>query len=316
MSEQSIQNPIDPQLVQKMIYYIELIKSGSMSKASENLSVSTSTGSRWLSDLEQELNVQLYNRNDKNNRMTEAGSHLYESFDEVYSSIQILKSELSNFSTEHKGNVRICCTPVYADKVIVPIVSEYLDESPLINIKLTISPRGLEKHKDNDFIISAISGSAISKEDDLNLVRRNLLSERFILVASPKFIARYGEPLRPDELTNFRCLYSKSLSNGNIWNFHKSNEDFKVKLKKSIELSDANMIKNASVNSTGISYLPEFLVKRSIRDGELVPLLTEYETDQWYLNLYYPPQRFMSASVSSFKDAILNKHREKMKVFD
>jgi DNA-binding transcriptional LysR family regulator len=308
--------PIDPQLVAQMMFYTVLIEAGSMTRASEIMNISTSTGSRWLSDLESALGVSLYRRNDKSNRETEAGEHLYQTFKKINSSIQVLKNDLTQFTQEKRGTVRICSTPVYAENVILPLVSEFVKVHPMVNIQMTISPRGLEQHKNNDFIISAIAGSAISKEENLNLVRRNLLSDRFVVVASPEFVRLNGEPLVPEDLSELRCLYSKALSTKNHWTFKKGNDAEIITVSKIIELSDAKMIVSGVLNGAGIAYLPRFLVKKHIRDGNLVALLTEYETDDWFLNLYYPPQRFMTSTVGAFKDHLLSNHREKVKIFD
>ncbi|WP_039970578.1 LysR family transcriptional regulator [Vibrio halioticoli] len=308
--------PVDPQLVAQMMFFTVLVEAGSMTKASEIMDISTSTGSRWLADLETELSVTLYRRNDKANRITEAGDHLYQNFKNINSKIQILKNELTQFTKEKRGTVRICSSPVYAENVILPLVSEFVRDNPMVNIQMTISPRGLEQHKDNDFIISAIAGSAISKEGDLNLVRRSLLSERFVVVASPEFIRLNAEPLVPEDLTELRCLYSKSLSGKNNWVFKQGNEARIITVNKTIELSDAKMIASGAVNGGGVAYLPEFLVKKHIRNGDLVELLTDYQTDDWFLNLYYPPQRFMTSTVNAFKEHLLSNHREKVKIFD
>ncbi len=308
--------PIDPQLVAQMIFYTVLVEVGSMTRASEIMDISTSTGSRWLADLETNLGVPLYRRNDKINRVTEAGDHLYQTFKKINSEIQVLQNDLTQFTIEKRGTVRICSSPVYAENVILPLVSEFVRDNPKVNIQMTVSPRGLEQHKNNDFIITSIAGYAASKDDDLNLVRRSLLSERFKVVASPEFIRHNAEPLVPEDLTNLRCIYSKALCAKNNWVFKKGNEARIITVNKTIELSDGKMITTAALNGAGIAYLPEILVKKHLRSGDLVELLTEYETDDWFLNLYYPPQRFMTSTVIAFKDFLLSKHKEKVKIFD
>ena len=90
--------PIDPQLVAQMIFYTVLVEAGSMTKASEIMNISTSTGSRWLADLEADLGVSLYRRNDKMNRVTEAGDHLHQTFAKINSDIQVLRNDLTQFT--------------------------------------------------------------------------------------------------------------------------------------------------------------------------------------------------------------------------
>jgi DNA-binding transcriptional LysR family regulator len=304
--------PVDPQIVTEMIFFTVLVEAGSMTKAAEMMNISTSTGSRWLSDLESGLGASLYRRNNKENRLTEAGEHLYQKFKVINSNIHVLRNELTQYTQEKRGTVRICSSPIYAESVILPLVSEFVRDNPLVNIQMTISPRGLDHHKDNDFIVSAVSGSAISTEQNLNLVRRSLLSDKFKVVASPEFIRLNSEPLVPGDLTELRCLYSESLSAKNNWKFIKDEETQIITVKKTIELSDVKLITVAAVNGAGTAYLPAFLVDKFIQNGELIELLTEYKTDDWFLNLYHPPQPFMTRTVSAFKEFLLSNHKKKL----
>lgn len=307
--------PVAPQQVVRMLFFNELVRAGSITKASDALNVSVSTGSRWLSELEEELGIPLYRRNDKDKRITDAGDYLYKKISLINTNIQHLTNELSQFTTVKKGNVRICCTPVYAEKILLPIMYEFLDDYPEINIQLTINPYGLDAHKDYDFIISAIAGSAVAKDTDLQLVKRNLMSEKFILVAAPSYLRRWGEPLIPEDLIVHRCLYAKALYNKNRWMFKQGEQVKMISIPPTIELSDANILTRAVVDGIGISYLPAFSVAKHIQNGELIRLLGEYETDDWLLNIYYPPQKSLPGSTRVFKEHLLSKHRENLDKF-
>ncbi|PJC86825.1 LysR family transcriptional regulator [Vibrio sp. HA2012] len=306
---------IDPQQLVRMLFFIELINAGSITKAAETMAISTSTGSRWLSDLEDELGISLYQRNNPNERLTEAGSFLYSKFSEISDEIHLMINELTGFTTETRGNIKVCCTPMYAENVVLPIISEFVEDNPLVNVQLTLTPRGMDYYKDHDFIISAVAGSAANKDSDLLLVRRNLMSQKFVTVASPDYIRKNGEPLVPQDLVNHRCLYSKALQNQNQWVYKKNGEQIPIRIVKSIEVSDAKMMLSAALHATGITYLPEFVVYKYIQEGQLITLLDEYETDDWFLNIYYLPQRFMTHCIKSFKDFFLANHRDKVNNF-
>lgn len=308
--------PISPNFIAKMMYFTILVEAGSLLKACEVMDISTTTGSRWLAELESELDVSLYRRNDKHHRITPAGEHLYRNFKSIHSNIQILKNELSQYSSEKKGTVRVCCSPVYAENVVLPLTSEFIKTNPQVNIQMTISPRGLIQHKNNDFIISSISESNIHKEEELDLIRKTLLRERYVVVASPSFIQHSGQPEHPQDLINFRCIYSIALSGNNHWVFKKDDVAQTVMIEKTIELSAEKMITKGVLSGAGIAYLPEFLVKRHIDAGELIQLLADYETDYWLLNLYYPTRKYMTGAALAFKEVLLSQHKTMLRNFD
>ncbi|WP_102869073.1 LysR family transcriptional regulator [Pseudovibrio exalbescens] len=304
-----IRKPVDPQVIVKMLYFTELVKAGSISKASEAMQVSTSTGSRWLADLERDLGITLYRRGDKAHPVTEAGQYLFSNFLQIYEDIHAVSQGMSDYTAEVKGDIRVCCSPVYAHNVLLPIIVDFVKEHPDVNIHFVVSPRGLEQYKDHDLIISAIAGYAPQDAEDLNLVRRNLLSEKQILVASREFVERHGSPRIPSDIKNFHCLYAKSLYAENTWMFERDGKVEAVRLEKIIELSDNLMIRDGVLRGVGLAYLPEVLIKKHLESRELVHLLDEYDTGLWLLNLYYPPQRFLSAGVKKFKSEFIKKHR-------
>lgn len=308
-------DPVAPQQVVRMLFFNELVRAGSITKAAETMNVSISTGSRWLSELEEQLGVLLYRRNDKENRVTDAGEYLFKKMSLINSNIKVLSNELAQFTKVTKGNVKVCCTPIYAEKILLPLIYEFVDKNSAVNIQLTINPYGLDYPRDYDLIISAIAGVASNKESDLQLVKRNLVSDKFVLIASPQYIKKWSEPLVPNDLVMHRCLYSKALYNKNRWVFRQGDNVQMMTVPPTIELSDANLLARAVIDGLGISYLPFFAVEHYIKRGDAVLLLPDYETDDWLLNIYYPPQKLVPAGVREFKEHILSGHRAMLERF-
>lgn len=60
-----------------MIYFIEIVKTGSMTKASEKLYISQPTISKLLRNLEAELGMELFDRHKRQMVLTDAGKAFY-----------------------------------------------------------------------------------------------------------------------------------------------------------------------------------------------------------------------------------------------
>ncbi|WED24923.1 LysR family transcriptional regulator [Vibrio sp. JC009] len=308
---------VPPQLVVKMLFFLELINAGSITNASEALGVSKSTGSRWLSDLETELGLTLYQRNNPKQRLTEAGAFLYDKLSSVNADISFIVNELGQFNSEVIGRIKVCCgpTPFYVEDVVLALINDFIQQNSQVDIQLLVTPRAVDHHQESDFVISAISGSAAEKEPDLRLVCKNLLKQKFVTVASPEYIKEHGEPLVPGDLVEHRCLYSKTFPDNNEWIYKDSGQIIPTKIEKTLELSDAKMQLSAALGSMGISYLPEYILYPYLKSGRLVKLLEEYETDDWFLNIYYHPRQFMTHCVKEFKTFFLEHHEETVAQF-
>jgi DNA-binding transcriptional LysR family regulator len=296
-----------------MLFFVELINAGSLIEAGEALGISKSTGSRWLCDLEAEFGVTLYQRNNRHQRLTEAGSFLYGKLSEFKSDITLLATELSQYSTKVMGKVRICCapTPYYSDAVILPLVDAFMKLNPLVDVQLLITPNCMELSQEYDFVLTTTTTPSFkfNKQLEDGLIQTNLLIKNNVTVASPKYIKKYGEPLVPSALVEHKCLCS-SVHSSAEWVYRDAGKLLPAKFGKIIELSDMHMLLLASINSMGIGYLPEFILQPHLKNGDLVPVLQEYETTDWCLDLLHKEPQFMTPCVKEFKNFFLERHEE------
>ncbi|TCL03192.1 LysR family transcriptional regulator [Sodalis ligni] len=298
----------DPYMMARMLFFMHLGMSGSISSASEKMGVSISSGSRWLADLEKDIGCQLYRRNNKSQRLTEAGVYLHNKFFLIHEEVCQLKRALSDFSTVNQGTIRICCTPVYAGKFLIPIVARYLAMYKRVNFTINVSAFGIRSWKEYDIIIGAINSLNSHHDDELPLVRRNLMCEPFVTVASPAYLALNGEPKHPSELSQYHCLYASSLTGGNEWAYALNDERHFYKVAKSLEICDSALLRKAVMAGAGIAYLPRYVVQQDINSGRLATILNRWKTSDWLLNLYYPSQRYMTGCLTSFKEYLLEQH--------
>lgn len=298
----------DPHIMTRMMFFVSLVTTGSISSASERMGISVSSGSRWLSDLEKEIGCPLYRRNNKAMPLTDAGDYLYRNFCLIGDKVSQLKNELTHFSTQRRGTIRICCTPVYAEEYLMPVVANYMAVNRQVNISVQVSAFGIQGWKDYDIIIGALNSLSDRLDHELPLVKRNLTSEPFVTVATPDYLLMNGTPSHPSELECHRCLYASSLTGSNDWAYEINNERHFFKIPKSLEVCDSTLLRKAVLSGAGIAYLPEYVVARDIENKKLITLFPEIETARWLLNLYYPARSQITECISSFKHYLTEQH--------
>lgn len=237
----------DPHIMTRMMFFVNLVTTGSISSAAERMGISISSGSRWLSDLEKEIGCPLYRRNNKAMPLTDAGDYLYRNFCLIGEKVGQLKNELTHFSTQRRGTIRICCTPVYAEQYLMPIVANYLAGNRQVNIAVHVSAFGIQSWKDHDIIIGAVNALSHQQDQKLPLVKRNLIAEPFVTVASPQYLLMNGTPQHPSELVHHRCLFASSLTGSNDWAYEINNERHYFKIPKSLEVCDSTLLRKSVV---------------------------------------------------------------------
>ncbi len=161
---------------------------------------------------------------------------------------------------------------------------------------------------DVDFAIRANATYRGFQDKDSLLVKRSLLREPPLTACcSPDYIKQFGEPIVPDDLTQHLCLYATTLVGGNKWIFELDGEYSSVEISQTVEADDSEVLKNIALAHGGIAYLPYSLIGSEIAKGNLVPVLKNYVSSEFELNLYFKPRKYMPARCANFKDYLIKR---------
>ena len=295
-------------MLDKMAFFVYVVRTGSISAAARKFKVSVSAGSRWLQELEQSFGMTLCRRSNRLLTPTPAGQKLFDEFSPMVDNAEHLCRTLQDFQHHDKGHLSIACTPVYANHYLMEKISQYMAENSDVTFSINVTPWALDHIGESDLVISANACYQGYREKDLHLVRREIMQSPFIVVASPAYLARNPAPDVPADLAKHQCLFATTLTGSNDWIFTRNGESQIVKVPKSLEVNDSDLLLQSAKMGAGIAYLPAFIVESEILDGRLIPLLDEFETSIWSLNLYYHPVTSASAVANHFKSFLLGNH--------
>ncbi|GHA63434.1 LysR family transcriptional regulator [Photobacterium aphoticum] len=292
-------------MLDKMDFFVCVIRCGSISAAARKFNISCSAGSRWLQELESHFGMTLMRRSNRVLTLTPAGQKLFDDFSPLADSADQLRRSIQDFKSEDIGHINIACTPVYANHFLMERVADYMDAHPNVTFNIVVSPWALDLAAESDLMISANAHYQGYREKDLHLVRRELYQCPFIAVATRAYLDKHGEPLVPSELTQHRCLFASTLTGSNDWIFSLGDETEMIKIPKTLEVNDSDLLLDGVMHDAGVGYLPEFLVKDRVERGEIVQILPDYTTSMWSVNLYYHPPQKASTVATHFKNTLL-----------
>ncbi|HCI31707.1 MAG TPA: LysR family transcriptional regulator, partial [Psychrobacter sp.] len=89
---------------------------GSFSNAATAMQLSPQLVSKYVSKLEERLDIRLLNRTTRKVSLTEAGTHYFEHAQQVLLSIDDMESKLGGFQQNPKGTLRISAPVSFALK--------------------------------------------------------------------------------------------------------------------------------------------------------------------------------------------------------
>lgn len=124
-------------------YFLEVAKQLSFSKAAEKLNVTQPTLSKMVKNLEEELDILLFDRTTKHMKLTDAGEIVFEEAQEIMRLMDNLSSKLADSLKIKKGNIKIGLPPVIGSLFFPKLIRDFRQHYP--NIHLGFEEEGGKK---------------------------------------------------------------------------------------------------------------------------------------------------------------------------
>ncbi|MBP2168305.1 DNA-binding transcriptional LysR family regulator [Erwinia toletana] len=277
--------------------WVVVVDTGSITAAAEQLSQTSSGISRALSRLENKLQTTLLHRTTRRLALTEEGQVFLEHARQILASVETAEEQIAQRREIPSGRLRVNAATPFMLHVIVPLVAEFSARFPLIQLEL---------HTD-DVVIDLLEQQTdiairIGELRDSTIHARNLGSSKLRLLASPAYLAKYGQPASVADLANHRLIGFTQLDKHNIWPVWRSEGQF-LQVKPDVSASSGETIRQLAVYGQGIARISDFLSREDRDSGRLVPVL-EQETQEMRhpISAVYYRNTTLSARITCFLD--------------
>lgn len=280
--------------------FCQVVESGSFTKASDKLGISTAMTSKHVSHLENKVKARLLHRNSRRLSLTEEGEVYYQQCLQALGILSNAEQEISNDKQTPQGHLRMAVPIWCASHTFAKWVAEYQTIYPQVSVDLVL-----------DNAMSDLAGDrfdlALRVNETLapSLIVRPLMKVAFVLVATPEYLQKYGTPTTPAMLARHDFVLPSYLD---ISQF-----DFNGKvlhLKTRTQSNNTVMLYEMTKASSGIGFLPLWLVEEDIQIGQLVQLFADgNDAFEKAFPLYavYLSRRHLSAKIRSFIDFMVDK---------
>lgn len=284
--------------------FITVTESGSFSEAARRLGISTSSVSRQVGTLEELIEVRLFKRSTRNLILTEAGHAYLAAVSPAVRELELARRNAHAYQRTVSGAIRVHVRASAGTEVLVPALSTFFEQYPEIEIDLTLTDERVDLLS-NEVDVAVWLGEL----EDSSLVARKLSGSRRIVCASPAYLQRYGVPATPEDLKNHSCLLYLRHNYSKEWHFRHGDESFSIPVSGRLRTPDSAVLMAASKQGLGLVLLQDWMVQKSIEQGLLQAVLTDYEafpTEQ-YTSLYvvYPHRQRVPLKVRVFIDFLV-----------
>jgi DNA-binding transcriptional LysR family regulator len=288
--------------ISSMLSFVKVVEHSGFSSAARQLNLATSVVTTHVKSLEERLGVRLLNRTTRSVSLTEAGNAYYERCVQILSEIEDADEVARILQSRPRGILRLNTSPA-TPALIAPSIAEYNELYPDVTVHLTATSRMLDLVEEG-FDLAIWFGA----EADASLITRRLAWARLIICASPKYLAKRGQPTHPSELATHSSIiyYDAGIAkDGRDWSFTgPDGKDISVRTTGTLESNSPIALRSAALPGQGLIIAPMPMILEDLRTGALVPILTEFLLKQYSIDVLYPHREHLPAKVRTFIDLL------------
>lgn len=285
--------------------FVQVAERGGFTPAAEVLGLSRAMVSKHVQDLEEHLGARLFNRTTRRVSLTEAGRIYLERTTQLLAELAETEEAVGALHTTPRGLLRINAPMSFGALHLGGAVADFMEQHQEVTIELTLNDRVVDLVEEGyDLAVR------IATLNDSSLIARRLAPSRMVVCASPGYLARYGRPVVPGDLTAHNCLEYSYGPNRGEWRFETPDGTEIVRVSGRIRANNGDALRAAALCGAGVVLMPSFICGGDLAEGRLVPLLCDRRVPDAAIYAVYPPGRHLSAKVRSFIDFLVPRFGE------
>jgi DNA-binding transcriptional LysR family regulator len=275
--------------------FVVVVDTGSFSAAAGRLNVGQPAVSKTVAQLEERLGVKLLVRTTRGLTATEAGLNYYERARRSIEEADEAEIAARGAGSGLTGRLRICGAVTFASIHLMPHLPEFLTRHPELEMEVVLDDRNIDLVQEG--IDVALRMGQLS---DSSLTAKRIASGRHVVVGTPAYFVRTGEPTAPDDLAAHQAVIYDQGGGGRDWTFQREDAEIAVTLKGRLRVSAAEGVRAAVLADAGIAVASEWMFSPEIAEGTVKVVLQDWELPRIDLWAVFPAGRTATTKARTF----------------
>ena len=252
--------------IQDLLIFSRVSALQNLSAVGTELGLTPGTISKRIQALEEALAVRLFERTTRSIRITEEGTRFLGYVERVLHELDQARSAMAASSGKPLGKIRISAPQLLGRLYVAPAIPSFLEAYSDIEVQLDITDRHVNLHEEGYDI--AIRSGALH---DSTLIAKRLAADKVVIAASPSYLATYGTPETPEQLSEHRCL---AQGDAWSWSFGAGVNETAVRIAARLRSDSGEVLRIAALAGLGLIRATELIIGDELSRGQLVPVLT------------------------------------------
>ena len=224
---------------------------------------------------------------------------LHQQAGEIFALAREAEEGIRALTEEDSGRLRFTCPVSTGDRMVSELLARFAELCPGVQVELNFTNAMIDMSQgENDIALRAME---LIPD---NLVALPLGRLKDVVVASPALLAREGIPATPYELGGRSCLLQGHNPDWEQWHFRQGEEEAHILVQGRVRANHYSTLLQLAQAGMGFAKCPLMLVEASLARGELVAVLTEWQTGLHPIHVLHAQQRRVPRKIRLFKQVL------------
>ena len=253
--------------IENLRNFIKLVKYQNFSELAKDLSISQSTLSHQISNLEKELGLVLIDRSTKKFEITEAGKVFLKYAQEIVNLHNDCLQDLAKYSEHQFEDIVISASTIPGSHILPKYITIFRNENPKANFKILIndSKKSIENINKKVADFAGIGSFITYDEKDYDKIKIGADKLKFICSSSHELLKNNDNSVKFEELLKYPFVWREDGS-GMRDMFVNQFPDYK-RLNIELEINDNDSIISTVAESNYISIMSEIMANKAEKAG-------------------------------------------------
>jgi len=283
--------------LRNLITFKTILEEGSFQRAAQKLNYTQSTVSIQVRQLEQELEIKLFERIGRRMKLTDGGRRILPQIHQILESMDMMKS-CGRPEGGIAGQLRVAVPESFLCYQMQPTLRRFKEQAPLVRLTL----RSANCFGIRDSILSGEADIGVDYEISgcsQSIRIEPLCSYPMALVCSPRFDPSLRDFVTPNQKKAV-CLFAGTPDNLYRRMFETYLFQKDIALSDTVELWSVEARKKSVASNLGISFTPRFTVEEELCLGTLSELPVDMPDPSITAYCLYHKNKWFSPAMSLF----------------
>jgi DNA-binding transcriptional LysR family regulator len=278
-----------------MEVFVRVIETGSFSEAARQLQIGQPAVSKVMAQLEDRLGVRLILRSTHGMSPTEAGQTFYDRAKRTLEEADEAELAARGAGSTLTGRLKVSASVTFSRLHVIPHLEPFLREHPLLEIDIFMDDRNVDLVEEG--VDVALRMGNLS---DSSLTARKIGSCRRLVLGTPTYFSRAGEPASPGDLSEHQAVMLVQPQLNDVWTFRQGTKEISISVGGRVRLTAGEGVREAVLAGFGLTIGSEWLFGPELQSGRVRAVMLDWmlpSLDMWAV---FPTGRRASAKARAF----------------